>query len=217
MQTTCHLKQEAFDIHPNRSTPHQLQELVRQFQLPHQPHFLKQVHDSKIIEYKEPLKLNFSEQADACFTRSKNVVCAVMTADCLPVLLTDTSGSFVAAVHCGWRSLYASILNKTIEQINPSNKVLAWFGPCIQQAQYEVDTDFVNNYCQKHLKSSGAFTPIVNGKSHANLYQLAKQQLIENGIENVSASNECTFLDSNYYSWRKNQTTHRMATMIWIR
>jgi hypothetical protein len=139
-----------------------------------------------------------------------------MTADCLPILLTDTVGSFVAAIHCGWRSLYANILPKTIEAIRPKHDVLAWFGPCIQADQYEVDEQFVTHYLNKHPDAVDAFAAIKNSKSQASLYRMAQVQLQGLGIDNIAFINECTYLDEKYHSWRQNQATKRMATMAWI-
>lgn len=215
LQTSNVLQTQAFDIHPNQARPAQQRELKQHFKLPHTPVFLQQIHTAHVVEFTKPPAAHFVHQADACFTRSKDVLCAIMTADCLPVLMTDVAGSFIAAVHCGWRSLYAGILQKTLQQIEPENQVLVWFGPCIQQAQYEVGADFVTNYLKQHPTTEAAFTPIINGKSHASLYALATNQLQHSGVNHIESSNECTYLDPSYYSWRRNQTLHRMATMIW--
>lgn len=207
---------DCFDVHPHHSKPDMMAKLTKQFNSPHPLKFLKQVHKSSVHEFHQPPIKDFSIEADACFTRKPGIVCAVMTADCLPVLLTDVKGSFVAAVHCGWRSLFDDILTKTIEAINPSSQVLAWFGPCIQQSQYEVDEPFVENYLKKHPDCKTAFTNIVNGKSHASLYQLAGRQLQQTVDGQITYNQECTFLNQSYYSWRENKTTNRMASMIWI-
>ena len=205
-----------FDIHPNHSKSAAIQQLVNHYHLPHEPQFLHQVHDNHVVEYKTTPKNQLTIQADACFTRSPNVICAVMTADCLPVLITDTAGSFVATVHCGWRSLYADILAKTIQAIQPQHDIVAWFGPCIQASQYEVDQSFVVNYLDQHPDATSAFKPIVKSKSHANLHRMAQIQLQKLGITQIAMSKECTYLDDRYYSWRQNKTTKRMASMAWI-
>lgn len=205
-----------FDVHPHHSNSEMMAILTKQFNMPHIPRFLKQVHKSSVQEFNQPPIKDFSVEADACFTRQPGIVCAVMTADCLPVLLTDEKGSFVAAVHCGWRSLFDDILTKTIDTINPSNQVLAWFGPCISQPQYEVDEPFVEHYLKQHPDCEPAFTQIVDGKSHASLHQLASRQLHQTVDVQIGHSNECTFLGQNYYSWRENQTIKRMASMMWI-
>lgn len=209
--------QTCFDIHPNNTTTQSLDTLVSEYHLPHNPVFMLQKHENHVIEYFEPPKSHFKEQADACFTRTPGVICAVMTADCLPVIMTDIHGSFVAAVHCGWRSLSANILDKTISAINPTKQILAWFGPCIQQNQYEVDASFVTNYLSKHSDSSAAFSPIINNKSFASLYQMAAIQLNKLGITKIHQSRQCTFNNKDYFSWRENATPHRMSTMVWIK
>lgn len=205
-----------FDIHPNNSEPLIIQQLAKKFNLPHEPMFLKQVHGCEVIEYLHQPKVQLKLQADACFTQVPGILCAVMTADCLPVLLTDRAGSFVAAVHCGWRSLYANILSKTLKRINSDNQILAWFGPCIQQMKYEVDESFVNYYLAQHPNSKTAFTTITAGKSYASIYNMARIQLNQLGVTHIESADQCTYLSPEYYSWRKNNTTNRMATMIWM-
>ncbi|MGJ8663107.1 MAG: polyphenol oxidase family protein, partial [Marinicella sp.] len=144
------------------------------------------------------------------------VICSVMTADCLPILLTDQMGSFVAAVHCGWRGLYANIIAETVNAINSHNEIIAWLGPCIQAAQYEVDEEFKNHYLKQHPNVGHAFSPLIKGKCQADLYQLASIQLHKLDIKNLTQSNQCTFLNADYYSWRENQTAARMASMAWL-
>jgi hypothetical protein len=205
-----------FDIHPNHSNSAAINQLINHYQLPHEPKFLHQVHGNHVVEYEETPKDQLIIKADACFTRTPDVICAVMTADCLPVLITDTAGSFVAAVHCGWRSLYSNILAKTIQAIQPKHDVLVWFGPCIQVKQYEVDQSFVINYLNHHPDAASAFTPVINSKSHANLNRMAQIQLHKLGITQIVMNNECTYLDDRYYSWRQNKTIKRMASMTWI-
>lgn len=212
--------QELFNIHPKEATPSSIQELVDRFQLPHAPHFLNQVHGNDVVEYKSKNQLLMSKQmsqsADACFTRLPNIICAVLTADCLPILLTDKKGTFVAAIHCGWRSLYANIIAVTVSAIKPKYEVIAWLGPCIQAAQYEVDEAFAHHYLKQHPNAQGAFTTVINGKCQADLYQLANTQLKDLGINHITYSNQCTYLNAEYYSWRENKTTSRMATMAWL-
>ena len=217
IQTTNSLAQhQAFDIHPNHSKANLINQLVTDFSLPHVPIFLQQIHGNQITEYRQQPESQLAIQADACFTRCQNVICAVLSADCLPVLLTDSAGSFVAAVHCGWRSLFADILRETLIKVNSEHQIMAWLGPCIQQAQYQVDDSLVNNYLAKHPNSHPAFSQIRAGKSFANLYSLARIQLNGLGVKHIETANQCTFLNPNYYSWRQNNTTKRMASMLWL-
>ena len=217
IQTTNSIAQHpSFDVHPKLSKPELIKQLAAEFDLPHAPKFLQQVHGNQVVEYTQQPDSQMTRPADACFTRSKNVICAVMTADCLPVLLTDIAGSFVAAVHCGWRSLYASILRETLKSINSEDQIFAWFGPCIQAKQYQVDESFVINYLKQHPNSHSAFTTIKAGKSFADLYAMASIQLNALGVKRIEAANQCTFLDPNYYSWRQNNSPKRMASMVWL-
>jgi YfiH family protein len=217
IQTTNKLNQhQNFDIHPNHADAKLINQLIDSFNLPHQPHFMRQVHHNRVIEYINQPESQLSVQADACFTRQPSVICAVMTADCLPVLLTDSAGSFVAAVHCGWRSLYANILSETINKINSEHPITAWLGPCIQQPQYQVDEAFVINYLKQQPNSQQAFTPVKQGKSLASLNAMAQIQLHELGVKHIQTANQCTFLRPDYYSWRQNKTAKRMATMLWM-
>ncbi len=217
LQTTQSLDSfNHFSVHPSDANPDLMKLLVDNFQLPHEPMFLHQVHENNIVEYHSRPGKQMQIQADACFTRQPDVICAIMTADCLPVLLTDAKGSFIAAIHCGWRSLYANILEETMSTINPSAEVLAWFGPCIQQAQYEVGEDFVEHYVKKHPESKPAFTLNAGGKSLADLTLLATSQLQQAGVCQIEKDPRCTFLDPDFHSWRQDQTTMRMATMAWL-
>jgi len=217
VQTTQSLNSHNhFSVHPSESKPPLIKQLMLNFDMPHEPMFLHQVHDNNIVEYHCQPEMQMQIQADACFTRLPNVICAIMTADCLPVLLTDTKGSFIAAIHCGWRSLYANILLKTLSTISPSHDVLAWLGPCIQQAQYEVGADFVDRYVNKHPETRHAFTPVAGGKSLADLNLLATSQLKQAGVQYIEKDLRCTLLDPDFYSWRQNQTTSRMATLAWL-
>ena len=112
-----------------------------QYQLPHIPIFLNQVEYADI-----PLK-HGEKNADACFTRQKGVICSVLSADCLPVLMANKQATVVAAVHCGWRGLYADILLETIKKLNVDpGDLQCWLGPCISYKPYQVDEKFRNNF-----------------------------------------------------------------------
>ena len=216
LQTTNQLGDDTgFDAHPAHRDPQSFSQLTAQFTLPHAPKFLQQVHGNDVIEWLDPPPEDFLHQADACFTRANDVICGVMTADCLPILLTDENASFVAAVHGAWRSLAGGIISKTLEAINPASPVLAWLGPCIQSAQYEVDQSFVENYLSQHPQAESAFTPIVDGKSHASLQTMATLQLTQHGVNTIQQDADCTYLHPHYHSWRQNQTHARMATLVW--
>ncbi len=177
--------------------------------------WLKQVHGQRCTQARDS---DHVPEADGCFTDSPSQVCAIITADCLPVLMANRQASWVAAVHCGWRSLYAGILFETVAQYpGQAEDLVIWLGPCIQRSAYQVSADFVHHYLAQHPDATPAFDPILNGHSHADLPMLAKLQLHNLGIQAIHQSNHCTHdLPEQYHSWRRNQSHKRMASMIWI-
>lgn len=206
-----------FSAHPQHIHADQLQPLVTHFKLPHEPKYLQQVHGKQVVEYRHIPRQQLTIQADACYTRQSGVICAVMTADCLPVLLTDTLGTFVAAVHCGWRGLFAEILTTTLQHIEPQGEVLAWLGPCIQRPQYQVDPDFLDHFLQQHPHCEAAFDPPDSqGKCRADLCQLADMELQALGVTHITRDPTCTFSSPQHHSWRRDQAAGRMASLIWL-
>lgn len=153
-------------------------------------------------------------KADGSFTSAKGQVCAVMTADCLPLLLTDRAGSFVAAVHAGWRGMADGIIERALAAIacNTSH-VLAWAGPCIGAAHFEVGLEV-----KEQLGGpSSAYSPHPNSaKVYADLVALAKQRLLDKGVKEFYSANLCTYSDpQRFFSYRRDGMTGRMATLIW--
>ena len=105
--------------------------------LPHSPVFLEQIHGKNVVEYVEQPKQHGLIKADGCYTRRKGVVCAILTADCLPVLMTDKQSTVVAAIHCGWKGLYSEIISEMVKKINVlPEDLLCWLGPCISYKPY---------------------------------------------------------------------------------
>ncbi|MFC3193175.1 peptidoglycan editing factor PgeF [Marinicella sediminis] len=206
-----------FDAHPSSNQDIRPLLSAVDIELPQPVFFLQQVHGAEVVEYMHPPQAHFVQTADACFTRQPGIICAIMTADCLPVLLTDEAGSFVAAVHCGWRSLYAGILQQLIKTIQPRAEVLAWLGPCIQQPNYEVDGAFMKNYLKTHPDASSAFTPVQNDHCYASLPIMAIRQLNALGISLIDQDGRCTYSDDQLYSWRRDNTPQRMASLIWLK
>ena len=188
------------------------------YDLPHSPVFLEQIHSAKVEEYKKLPQTHGLIKADACFTRENNIICAVLTADCLPVLISDTNNSIVAAVHCGWRGLYANILKETLEKMNVNNnKLLCWLGPCISYKPYRVDEKFRENFVKKDAQLAHCFYRNAKGGWHADLKKIALTQLQQLGVQNIVQSPYCTFDNKNlFYSYRRDGETGRMASMIWL-
>lgn len=187
-------------------------------QLPHPVVFLQQVHGNKVIEYlKQPLT-HGEHKADACFSKQKGVVCAVLSADCLPVLMTDKNNTVVAAVHCGWRGLQSNILQNTIKLLNlPPEDLLCWLGPCISYKPYKVDAAFRDKFIQQNKDFTHCFYKSQKGHWHADLKKIAVTQLEGLGVNSLVQSPYCTFENkSMFYSYRRDQETGRMASLIWL-
>ncbi|EDK13667.1 tRNA (5-methylaminomethyl-2-thiouridylate)-methyltransferase [Haemophilus influenzae 22.4-21] len=191
--------------------------LVEKFGLPQKPIFLTQTHSTRVLQ------LPYSGQnleADAVYTNVPNQVCVVMTADCLPVLFTTTSGNEVAATHVGWRGLCDGVLEETVKyfQAKPED-IIAWFGPAIGPKAFQVGIDVVEKFVAVDEKAKLAFQPdaIEEGKYLSNLYQIATQRLNNLGITQIYGGNHCTFNEKEkFFSYRRDNQTGRMASVIWF-
>lgn len=191
--------------------------LVEKFCLPQTPIFLTQTHSTRVIQ------LPYSGQnleADAVYTNVPNQVCVVMTADCLPVLFSTTSGNEVAAAHAGWRGLCDGVLEETVKYFQAkSEDIIAWFGPAIGPKAFQVGVDVVEKFVAVDEKAKLAFQPdvIEDGKYLGNLYQIATQQLNNLGITQIYGGNHCTFNEKEkFFSYRRDNQTGRMASVIWF-
>ncbi|TWX63969.1 peptidoglycan editing factor PgeF [Colwellia demingiae] len=176
--------------------------------------WLEQIHGSEVVTV-----TSVDEQAmvaDASITRQKKIVLAIMTADCLPILLSHKTGSEVAAIHGGWRPLAANIIAKTIAKMHsmPSD-IVAWLGPCIGKDAFEVGSDVKLAFTQLDVAFNNAFVKQENGKYLADLHQIARLQLASLGVTVIASLEECTYQETEkYYSYRKKQITGRMASLI---
>ncbi|MEZ8033882.1 peptidoglycan editing factor PgeF [Vibrio crassostreae] len=183
------------------------------------PVWLNQTHSTDVITVLEPMASVLD--ADGAFTTAKGVVCSAMTADCLPVILTDTKGTQVAAVHAGWRGLAGGILENAVAKfsnLDSENKIIAWLGPAIGKQVFEVGDDVLEAFVRFDLQAKLAFAAKAEpGKWLANMSQLATQRLEKVGVSEVMDSNLCTFADPDlFYSYRRDGITGRQATFIWL-
>ncbi|QIZ75439.1 peptidoglycan editing factor PgeF [Ferrimonas lipolytica] len=189
-----------------------------QQQLPTGAHvqWLEQVHGTAVVQL--PLSAPASvPTADASFTQAANQFCCVMTADCLPLLLCNRAGTQVAAVHAGWRGLQAGIIEQTVQQFSTDvADVLVWLGPAIGPSCFEVGAEVRQAFIEHSTSAESAFTP--SGERYlADIYQLARQRLAQSGIRHIYGGEHCTVSDpSRFYSFRRNGTTGRQATLIGI-
>lgn len=192
--------------------------------LPAEPQWLRQVHGTGIVE---ALADGITREGDAAWTRQPGVVCAVLTADCLPVVLAARDGSELAVAHCGWRGLAAGILGHTLARFRSSPSMLrAWLGPAIAQPAFEVGPEVREIFLAtaqdggSRARLADAFVPSreVRGKYHADLYALAREALRALGVRAVSGGGRCTAAESDaFFSYRRDGVTGRMATLAWIR
>lgn len=184
--------------------------------LPEQPHWLKQTHSNIALE---AMPAHAGQPGDACFTSQRGRVCAVITADCLPVLICDRQGTHVAAIHAGWRGLASGVIDNTLKALNlPGTELLAWLGPAIGPDKFEVGSDVLEAFLAVHQSAESAFRPLGKQKYLANLYELATIRLREYGITSIHGGNYCTHTQTDwFYSYRRdNGNTGRMASVIWI-
>ena len=182
--------------------------------VPQEPKWLRQVHGNYVVEA-DPLA--DSPEADAAVARRPGTVCAVLLADCVPVLLADQAGTTVAIAHAGWRGLSSGVIENTVGKMAlPSEKLLAYLGPGIGPRAFEVGADVRDAFLARDPRSEPAFAPHTPGKWLADLYQLARQRLNGIGITNVYGGGHCTYSDpQRFFSYRRERITGRMAALIW--
>ncbi|HCB1501674.1 hypothetical protein DET57_13931 [Klebsiella oxytoca] len=183
--------------------------------LPSYPVWLEQVHGAAVLKLDGgPYE---SKRADASYCNVPGTVCAVMTADCLPVLFCNRAGTEVAAAHAGWRGLCEGVLEETVSCFadRPEN-IMAWLGPAIGPEAFEVGAEVREAFMEKDAQAESAFRP-TGEKYLANIYQLAHQRLANAGVELVFGGDRCTLSEKDdFFSYRRDKTTGRMASFIWL-
>jgi len=206
-----HVQDDVRDIEKNRS------QLRSQLNMPTDPYWLEQLHTTDVVDLSQKQNANIIFQADASCSKQVNQVCAIMTADCLPILITDKEGRWVAAIHAGWRGLSNGIIQNTIKEYpDASNQLLAWLGPAISQKHFEVGSEVVNRFISNNSKNEQYFRKKQNGKFMCDLYGIARSILQCLAVQ-VYGGGHCTFAEKNlFYSYRRDGMTGRMASLIWI-
>ena len=186
--------------------------------LPSEPLWLEQVHGVDVIEHRggQPA---VPPRADAAVAFEPGRVCAVMTADCLPVVLTDRAGTRVGVAHAGWRGLAGGVLEATIAALRcHASELVAWLGPAIGQGAFEVGEDVRDAFVDKDPGHVTAFVPNAAGRFQADLYELARTTLERAGVRSVSGGGHCTSAEADdFFSFRRDGgRTGRMATLAWL-
>jgi len=204
-----HVGDDAEDVRRNR------ERLIDLLKLPAEPRWLTQVHGTNVVD---AVAATSSTQADGSATQVRGVVCAVLTADCLPIFLCDEAGSRVGILHAGWRGLAAGIVEAGLRflDVDPT-QLYVWLGPGIGADAYEVGDDVRNTFVQQHSSAADAFRPAAPGKWWADMYTLARQRLMAAGVTRIFGGDYCTFRDATrFYSYRRDGRCGRMASLIWM-
>lgn len=183
--------------------------------LPEEPRWLKQVHGTRVVD---AAGVASPPEADAALARERGVVCAVMAADCMPVLLADAEGGVVAAAHAGWRGLSAGVIEATVEAMGVApSRLHAWLGPAIGPTAYEVGGEVREAFLAQDPRAAQAFAPTRPGHWRLDLYAVARQRLAALGVLEVGGGGWCTLSDgARFFSYRRDRTAERMAALIWL-
>jgi len=195
--------------------------LILEKSLPGKPFWLNQSHSDNLIclDNTSSDALNLHNY-DASFTCQKNKVCVVMSADCIPILLTDKKASFVAAVHAGWRGVENNIIGKTIHTSGlQSANILAYIGPAICKNHFEVGQEVFEMFVHQNIDNQHFFSEIGDDKFHCDLTAIAKAQLLRLGLleQNIYLSDMCTYCNEElFFSHRRDEVTGRIASLIWL-
>lgn len=191
---------------------HNRQRLTHIFDV--QPAWLSQVHGVVVA----PANPQHIAEADASWTATPGIACTVMTADCLPVLFCDRTGTRVAAAHAGWRGLAAGVLEAAAQSLNVEpHDLLVWLGPAIGPKAFEVGGEVRDVFIEDLPEAAAAFVPSVNeGRYMADIYELARLRLARFGITAVYGGGFCTVTDPRFFSYRRSPRTGRFASLIWI-
>lgn len=191
--------------------------------LPHEPVWLNQIHGTQVVDADEHVigVLN----ADASVTTTPGRVLAIMTADCLPVLLASKDGKVVGAAHAGWRGLAAGVIEQTValmrakqsHQDQTQSEILAYLGPAIGPHAFEVGSEVREIFLAQNPVSAACFEQLQEkGKYLADIYGLACLRLNALGIDFIEGGSECTVQNPDFFSYRRDQQTGRMGSFIWI-
>ncbi|MCX8004469.1 MAG: peptidoglycan editing factor PgeF [Burkholderiaceae bacterium] len=187
--------------------------------LPAEPRWLRQVHGAAVVDAERVLQ---PPEADAAVCATPGVVCAVLVADCLPVILADAGGRGVAVAHAGWRGLAAGVIQNTVQALrarlrDPAAHLYAFLGPAIGPRHFEVGAEVLTAMRRRLPRAVDAFEPCGADKYRADLFHLTRMALAQVGVERVSGGHWCTYGDpQRFYSYRRDRVTGRHAALTWI-
>ncbi|HEY7890045.1 MAG TPA: peptidoglycan editing factor PgeF [Steroidobacteraceae bacterium] len=185
--------------------------------LPAEPAWLEQVHGHRVVDLDRQTALESLPPADAAVTRTAGRICAIQVADCMPVLLAAADGTAVGAAHAGWRGLAGGVLEATVRAMNsPPAQLLAWLGPAIGQAHFEVGEEVRAAFLASDAGAAAAFAANERGRWQCDLYALARRRLAALGVRAIHGGGCCTYADAKrFFSYRRDGRCGRMAALIW--
>lgn len=188
--------------------------LAAALHLPAEPFWLQQVHGREVARHDGR---GGTPTADAAIALGRGRVLAVLTADCLPVVLASRDGERLGIAHAGWRGLKDGVIEATVEALGvPGPELLAWLGPAIGPAAFEVGQEVRAAFTAADPGSAQAFTANARGRWQADIYALARRRLNALGVDAVSGGGACTFTQADrYFSYRRDPKAGRMATLLW--
>ncbi len=211
LNLAAHVGDEARCVKKNRTL------LVNELQLSGEPTWLNQQHGNTAIRLTASTEDNV--QADAAYTMETGIVCAILTADCLPVLLCNRHGSCVAAVHAGWRGLLKGVLENALNVLPVDvSQLICWLGPAIGPCKFEVGEAVRQKFIDRDKRHQKAFRPGRPGKYAVDIYQISRNILVTHGVRAIFGGEHCTYTENErFFSYRRDGVTGRMATMIWLK
>ena len=207
LNLAAHVGDEPAAVAENRAR------LRNELALPAEPAWLNQVHGTAVAD-----AVGGACDADAGVAAHCGAVCAVLTADCLPLLLCDRAGSRVAAVHAGWRGLLGGVIESALARLGgDAGELMVWLGPAIGPDAFEVGDEVRSAFIAADAAAAAAFRPSPAGRWLADLYALARLRLSRRGVTAVYGGGLCTYHDARrFYSYRRDGVTGRMASLIWL-
>jgi len=209
LNLATHVGDSDSDVEYNRK------QLDQTLALPAKPNWLQQVHGIDIANGTSAVQ---PPVADGAFSSSPGEVLAVMTADCLPLLMCNKQGTEIAAVHAGWRGLLGGVIESALARFTlPADELLIWLGPAIGADSFEVGDEVRAQFLEVDEATRVAFRATQNGRWLADIYQLARIRLQKQGITAIYGGEYCTVSDvERFYSYRRDGVTGRMASLIWM-
>jgi YfiH family protein len=208
LNLALHVSDDADGVAANR------RRLRTELALPAEPCWLEQVHGTRVVD----LDREEPAAADGAVTTHVGKVCAVLTADCLPVLFCDRAGTRVGVAHAGWRGLLDGVLPAAVAALRvPPAELIAWLGPAIGQAAYEVGAEVRDAFVARSPQAESRFARNARGRWQADLYGLARDALAAAGVAAIHGGGFCTFTEAErFFSHRREAPCGRMATLIWL-